>query len=790
MNDKNLYTRTLFNIGIIALLICCWFVWNNQSWTLVLMFSAMTIFVESIPIRMFSGLITSACTIGFIYMLIMSDFQSSLFLCLVSSLTFFIKESRPILHINWYRFFATLGMYCISDIAAWSILVLLRDVPLFIKVTMAFFIFENTNQIIRGGIYKSINGIPLFNKSSIKEIAHFQIPWLVWSLLLYRLTLQQDIRSLLNEILYVIGILMLINLFTNIYVKQINIIEENNQRYKSLFDQNPDIAFTLDTQGYFVSANSRFKPILGFDSEKVLNRNLFEYLKENNRTDIVEQIKLVLQGTPQEFSISISHKNGEMKDFSLTCTPTVVNNSVVGAYGIAKDVTSNKENERTIHKMAYYDTITGLPNRSSFYEKLHKAVQQAKETGELVAVMFLDMDQFKSVNDTLGHHMGDLLLVDIAKRIVDSVRKTSVVSRLGGDEFTIILTDLKEKEDCKRTAEEIIQGFKKPFFLQEHEIFITPSIGISVFPFDGSDVGELVKNADASMYQAKAAGGNTYKQYSWSIQETIEEKVKILSHLRRALERNEFTLFYQPKLDLSSGTICGVEALIRWESPELGTITPDKFIPLAEESRLILPIGEWVIRKACTQNKQWQATGFSPIPISVNLSSVQFQNDHLVHTIEQILGETGLDPEWLEFEITESLLLQNTKKNLTVLNELKRIGVSISIDDFGVGYSSLSYLKHFPIDYLKIDKSFVQNMSTVPKDTLIINAIINLAHSLKLKVIAEGVETLEQLDFLKTQTCDAIQGYLFSRPLREEDFTRDVWQLGRVYNQVSEKLSG
>ncbi|MGO4273376.1 EAL domain-containing protein, partial [Paenibacillus sp. TAF58] len=509
----------------------------------------------------------------------------------------------------------------------------------------------------------------------------------------------------------------------------------------------------------------------------ILDVNLFEYVVSTGKQETIHHVEQALLGNPQQFTIGFLTKEGTSRDMFITCGPTVVNDQIVGIYGIAKDITEQKQAEQIIHKMAYFDEITGLPNRSNFQERMAEILEKARTDNSLAGLMFLDLDKFKHVNDTLGHHTGDLLLVDVSKRIIEAVPEGSIVSRLGGDEFTIIFPNLSHTDDVIPVADEILRALAEPFYLHNRELYITTSIGICIYPDHGADVETLIKNADASMYQAKESGGNTYCVYSNDIQELNEAKHKIHSNLHKAIEREEFYLHFQPKIDLTTDKINGVEALIRWENQELGPMSPVQFIPIAEESGLILPIGEWVLRTACRQNKTWQDAGFPPIVMSVNLSSIQLQNEHLVRTIGQILRETELDPQWLEIEITESMLLQNTQHTMKVLEEIKELGISISIDDFGVGYSSLGYLKHFSFDYLKMDKSFIDNLNMSPKDELIISGIIKLAHSLNMKVIAEGVESSEQLAYLRKQGCDGVQGYLISKPLSAVEFMERVWSL-------------
>ncbi len=375
--------------------------------------------------------------------------------------------------------------------------------------------------------------------------------------------------------------------------------------------------------------------------------------------------------------------------------------------------------------------------------------------------MFIDLDRFKNINDTLGHSIGDVLLQAVANRLIGCLRKGDSVSRLGGDEFAIFLTGVTHKE-VGEIAQRIITSMSESITLDHIEIFITPSIGISMYPEDGDDIEALLKHADAAMYLAKEQGKNNYQFFSEELHQILAKKLQLERELRKALDEKQFTLHYQPKIQLQTGQIIGMEALIRWEHPDLGLIPPIQFIPIAEETGLIVPLGEWVMRTACQQIKVWQEAGFTQLAVAVNISLRQFMQNNLIEMITSILEETGLSPQCLELEITESMAL-NVDYTIRILNRLKGLGISISIDDFGTGYSSLSYLSQFPIDRLKIDQSFVRNLN--PRNQAIIKTIIHMAHNMKIAVIAEGVETQEHVDFLKEQMCNEVQGYFYSKPL-------------------------
>jgi diguanylate cyclase (GGDEF)-like protein len=422
--------------------------------------------------------------------------------------------------------------------------------------------------------------------------------------------------------------------------------------------------------------------------------------------------------------------------------------------------------------LAHYDPLTKLPNRVLLRDRLVVSLAQAHAGSRMIAVLFIDLDRFKNINDTLGHDCGDLLLKEVAKRLCDCITLGDTVARQGGDEFTVILASPANMQEIAETAQEILNQLAQPFMLGEHELFITTSIGISVFPSDGDSIETLVKHADMAMYRAKELGRDNYQFYHQTMNDKSIERLVMENSLRRALEREEFLLHYQPRIDIATGKIAGMEALVRWLHPELGLVPPGQFIPMAEETGLIVPIGEWVLRTACAQNKAWQEAGLPPMRIGVNLSARQFQKKDLVDTIARILEETKLPPQYLELEITETIAMHHADQTIERLQELKEIGVHISIDDFGTGYSSLNYLKRFPVDTLKIDKSFIRDIGLNANDETIVSAVIALAHSFQLKTIAEGVETPTQFSFLQEMKCDQIQGYLFSPPVPTHEFEK------------------
>jgi diguanylate cyclase (GGDEF)-like protein len=415
--------------------------------------------------------------------------------------------------------------------------------------------------------------------------------------------------------------------------------------------------------------------------------------------------------------------------------------------------------------LAYYDTVTQLPNRALFEDRLTQAVSVAKASGQSLGVLFISLDQFKKVNDSLGHGSGDSLLREFAERLKSCITRSDTVARFGNDEFALLKTGIDGTTDVIETIASLSQVLRFSFDLPGHELYATASVGVSLFPFDGDDCETLLKNAGAALYRAKKSGGANYQFFTADMHELAARRLALETNLRRAIQNEEFLLHYQPRVSVDSLAITGVEALVRWQHPQLGLVSPSEFIPLAEDTGLILPIGEWVLRKACEQNRRWQQEGFAPIRMAVNISARQFHDQDLSETVIRILHESQLAPNYLDLELTESSIMQNAEFAAGVLTRWKNMGINISIDDFGTGFSSLASLKRLPIDALKIDQSFVRDATTDQDDAEIVMAITTLAHNLRLKVVAEGVETEEQLRFLQLLRCDEIQGFFFSKPL-------------------------
>jgi diguanylate cyclase (GGDEF)-like protein/PAS domain S-box-containing protein len=443
-----------------------------------------------------------------------------------------------------------------------------------------------------------------------------------------------------------------------------------------------------------------------------------------------------------------------------------------GVVIVFRDVSSGQTMALQMAHSAHHDFLTGLPNRKLLNDRVGQAILSATRSMKKVAVLFLDLDGFKYINDSLGHSIGDRVLQSVAKRLVDSVRGSDTVSRQGGDEFVVLLSEVELSEGVAITARRLLQVGAEPHSIDHHDLYVTTCIGVSIYPDDGLDVETLIKNADTAMYQAKENGRQTYQFFKAAMNVRAVERQSIEGSLRRALERQEFAVHYQPKINLRTGEISGAEALMRWTHPTRGLVSPAQFIPVAEDCGLILPIGNWVLREACKQTRTWVEAGLPLGTMGVNISAVEFRNENFLEGVFAILKDTGLNPNLLELELTESVLMKRPESTASVLQALRAKGVQVAVDDFGTGYSSLSYLQKFSIDALKIDQSFVRRITTAPTETTIVTAVISMARSLKLRVVAEGVETLKELEFLQAHQCDEAQGYYFSRPVPPEQFAK------------------
>lgn len=547
---------------------------------------------------------------------------------------------------------------------------------------------------------------------------------------------------------------------------------KSERKFRSVIESASDAIILADSDGNIISWNKGAQLIFGYQEKDVLGMNLQIIIPNRYKEAHQKGIERYMStGNPHVIGKTLElfglRKDGSEFPIELSLA-TWGEEGKTYFSSIIRDITDRKKAEAKINQMVYRDHLTGLPNRHLLNDRLTLALEQAKDNQMNIGIMFIDLDRFKYINDTLGHAMGDRLLIEVSKRLQSCLGKSDTVSRQGGDEFVVLLNNTTSDELTIK-AQQITKLFTESFKL-DPEMFVTPSIGISMYPADGKDIETLMKNADTAMYRAKEQGRNNFQFFTPDMNDVVTHRMKLEIALRKALGRNEFNVFYQPQVVVSSGKIIGAEALIRWEHPEWGNVPPNEFIPLAEETGLIIPIGEWVLYEACRQNKEWQNKGFPPLRVAVNISSRQFKQNNLVEVISKILKETQLDPQNLELELTESII-QDSKYAITTMKKLKSMGIHLSIDDFGTGYSSLSYLKLFPIQTLKIDQSFTKNIFEDSKDAALVNTIINMAHNLDLKVIAEGVETQEQLDFLQQRKCNEAQGYFFSRPISAKELT-------------------
>lgn len=544
---------------------------------------------------------------------------------------------------------------------------------------------------------------------------------------------------------------------------------ESEQRFKTLFEHHPDGIFVRDLKGRFISGNKAMESLTGYSAEELRQETIQSLIADDNAGHIQGCFAEALNGNIQKFHARAVRKDGSMIEVEAAYMPLMIDGKIQGVHGIARDVTQSRNYERRIEHLATHDGLTGLPNRHLLHDRLQHAIEQSRRTESQTGVLFMDLNRFKQVNDSLGHDMGDLLLREIASRLKNVVRETDTVARIGGDEFVIVLDYLPSIETMADLAEDVLECVSRPLYIAGHELSVSTSIGGSMFPKDGNDVATLLKHADLAMYQAKELGSGSFRFFDPDMNLRILERLLTESALQRALEKNEFILYYQPRVCILRKEIVGVEALVRWKHPEKGLIAPVDFIPLAEEIGMIGAIGEWVLRTACTQARAWQIAGLPSIKMAVNLSAHQLRSTSIEKTVQSVLADTGVAASCLELEITESCLMQNIDLSFETLLSIRDSGVSISIDDFGTGYSSLSHIKRLPVDTLKIDKSFIRDIASDRDDAAIVCATIAMAQHMDLKVVAEGVTTPEQVRFLTQHHCNEMQGYLFGRPLPADE---------------------
>ncbi|OMF06951.1 PAS domain S-box protein [Paenibacillus amylolyticus] len=572
--------------------------------------------------------------------------------------------------------------------------------------------------------------------------------------------------------LFTLGLSLVGLYISRLFSKQESEKQENEKWYKSLYEHNQDGIISIDLHMRIVGINPAAARIGGIKEKQLKDQSvstLLTMVVEEDRERIRHMFGRATDGEEMKYETVIYRTNQERVELGVVLAPVIVDKQVVGNYIIMKDITDEKRVKVRNYHLAFHDELSGLPNRRMFNQRLSETIESHRNEHKQFAVMVLDLDRFKVINDSLGHIYGDLFLQEMSRRIKDELNGEDVtLARMGGDEFAILVHQYTSLGDITRLAERIIQAIAKPCYLKESEFYVTGSIGIAVFPDHGQDAVELLQHADTAMYEVKKNGKNGYQFFSAELHHELRERMVLENDLRKALDRGEFVLHYQPQIQTSEVSMIGVEALVRWNHPTRGLLYPGTFISVAEETGMIIELGNRVLREACIQMRNWHDAGGPLIPVSVNLSSQQFHQSNLVEQVRQILVETGLSPQYLELEITESMMM-DAIASIEILNQLTELGIRISLDDFGTGYSSFSYLKMFPIHKVKIDRSFIQDIAVNHSDRAIVSTMITMAKQLNMDVIAEGIETKGQLDILTEQDCNEVQGYYYSKPLPADE---------------------
>jgi diguanylate cyclase (GGDEF)-like protein/PAS domain S-box-containing protein len=572
-----------------------------------------------------------------------------------------------------------------------------------------------------------------------------------------------------GEVLY-----RIINLFDITQRKQYeNNLRQTQAKLSAVISSIPDLLWLKDANGVFMMCNPSFEKFFGVKREEVIGKTNYDFLSREQADLFCQRDQEAIEANEMcinEEEITLA-SNGRYAILEIRKIPIYNEDTFLGVFGIGRDITQRKKDEEKIYNMMHRDTLTGLANRMLAKNRTEQIIATAKRDKVKNAFLFLDLDDFKRINDSLGHPIGDNILKAVASRLKESIRESDVISRQGGDEFLIILPNVKSEDEITIVAKKILAELEKPFDVNTHTLNISGSIGISIFPEDGTSFESLLQSADTAMYKAKEMGRNNYCFYTQQMKHNIIGQFKLQNDLKKALHNKEFVLYYQPQIDLSTGTIIGAEALIRWVHPKLGMIPPMQFIPIAESSGLIVEIGQWVIEEACRQAAHWHQNGMK-ISVAINISAVQFKRGDLLTTISDALVQSQLDPTYLELELTESIMMHDVETTLQTVKSLKTLGLLLSIDDFGTGYSSLAYLKRFAVDKLKIDQSFVRGVLQDREDAVIIKAIVQMASSLNFKTIAEGVEDVNVLEIIKSYGCDEVQGYYFAKPMEALDFEK------------------
>lgn len=556
-------------------------------------------------------------------------------------------------------------------------------------------------------------------------------------------------------------------------IEEIHRMRERERLAAEIFDNSIEGIIITDKSGKILSINNTFSKITGYSKSEAIGKNPNILHSGKHEQQFYEQMWRTLQSKGHwEGEIWNRRKDGEIYQEWLDIRAVKDSTGAFSSYvGKFTDLTTTKEAQTRLHFLAHFDPLTELPNRTLFNERLSQSINTAERTGKKVILFFMDLDGFKGINDSLGHEFGDKLLQHVAKRLHQTVRKIDTVSRLGGDEFTVIANEIENTDQCITLAEKILKTFQRPFLIEKRRIFIGTSIGISIFPDDGLRGSDLIKFSDTAMYQAKERGRNQYCFYTQQMGQIANERMQLEHELHQAIENDQLVLHYQPQYNIASGELVGLEALVRWYHPIRGLIPPGEFIPQAEKTNLILSLGKWVMEKACLQGGKWLKAGKKPVRIAINISPRQFQQHGFEQELKRIINKHQLPGQWIELEITEQSLVTDIDKVIDTLQQIKQMGVSLAIDDFGKGYSSMNYLKKFPIDMIKIDRSFIRDIHIDKDDEAIITAIVALARGLDLNVLAEGVETMAQHDFLLKLECNLSQGFLYNKPMTAEEIS-------------------
>uniref|UniRef100_UPI002D76EE8A sensor domain-containing protein n=2 Tax=Bacillaceae TaxID=186817 RepID=UPI002D76EE8A len=558
---------------------------------------------------------------------------------------------------------------------------------------------------------------------------------------------------------------------TSDLVQKSEALSQKQQKFESLYEYHPDPIFTIDLNGIFLNANKAGGMLLGVSTSELLGKPCLSIILSEDKHKLSSALEKVKEQEPTSLQLRSQYNNGFTYFLYVTIVPIMVDGQILGSYIMVKDITVFKKQQEEIKYLAFHDTVTKIGNRAFFHKKLKRIIKNAKTTESEFALLYLDLDRFKAINDTLGHSAGDYILEEVAKRFQSCLPSHTHLSRIGGDEFTVLIENYTDEDSLFELCNQLFECMEKSFVIHEHTLSLSLSIGIAIYPYSGIDTATLLKNANVAMYDAKAKELNSVSIYDDVIANKIERRLRLEKDLPNAIQNEELFLLYQPQVDSESNDIIGAEALIRWNHPELGIISPYEFIPIAEETLQIIPIGKWTLQQACQQMKRWHTLGYSHLKIGVNLSAKEFEQEDFVKSISATLTNTGLPASSLDLELTERIAMMDERETLIKLRTLKSLGVHISIDDFGTGYSSLAYLPLYPIDTLKIPREFITMSETCDDGMEIIKTIITLANTLGMSVIAEGVETKEHVRFLQKNNCQFIQGYYYSKPIHADSFS-------------------